>query len=136
MQESLNRTGRSMVFSLCGWLKWYAAAGPANVGTSWRIGPGASRCAAHTCCLNSHPPTRWADALSWENVLMNIDAAADAAPFVSAGHFADVDEVMGPSRGRPISRAQELTQASGPCSPHLYAVFPQPPIRAAAAAAR
>ena len=60
---------------------------------------------------------------------MNIDAAADAAPFVSAGHFADVDEVMGPSRGRPISRAQELTQASGPCSLGLCAVFPSAPAR-------
>ena len=57
-----------------------------------------------------HPSPQLADALSWENVLMNFDAAADAAAFVSAGHFADVDEVMGPSRGRPISRAQELTQ--------------------------
>lgn len=54
----------------------------------------------------------FADALSWQNVLMNFDAAADAAGFVSAGHFADIDEVMGPSRGRPISMAQELTQAS------------------------
>ena len=43
---------------------------------------------------------------------MNFDAAADAAPYVRAGGFADIDEVMGPSRKRPISRVQTLTQAA------------------------
>ena len=96
MQDAIAATGRPMVFSLCGWLSWYAqgaTAGNANyprgVGSSWRIGP---------------------DALSWDNVRMNMDAAKDAAPYVRVGGYADVDEVMGPSRGRPISPAQTLTQ--------------------------
>jgi len=90
MQDALAATGRPFAFSLCGWLKWYAgSASAASVGTSWRVGP---------------------DALNWPNVLMNMDAAADAARFVRAGAFVDVDEVMGPSRGRPIDAARTLTQ--------------------------
>ena len=90
MQDALAATGVAFTFSLCGWLSWYAGeASAAGIGTSWRVGP---------------------DALSWPNVLMNMDAAAAAAPFVSAGRFVDVDEVMGPSRGRPINPARTLTQ--------------------------
>jgi hypothetical protein len=90
MAAGIAAAGRPQFFSLCGWLSWYpAAASLRDVGDSWRIGP---------------------DALRWENVLMNFDAAAMAAPYVSAGHYADVDEIMGPSRGRPISRPQTLTQ--------------------------
>lgn len=90
MQDALAATGRPFTFSLCGWLKWYSgSASTAGVGTSWRVGP---------------------DALSWPNVLMNMDAAADAAPFVRPGAFVDVDEIMGPSRGRPINAVRTLTQ--------------------------
>ena len=90
MQNALAATGRPFVFSLCGWLKWYSgSASLASVGTSWRVGP---------------------DALNWQNVLMNMDAAADAAAFVAPGKFVDVDEVMGPSRGRPINQSRTLTQ--------------------------
>jgi alpha-galactosidase len=87
-QAAINSTDRPMFFSLCGWLKWYAGT-PYGIGQSWRIGP---------------------DALSWPNVLMNVDAAADAASFVGPHHYADVDEIMGPSRGRPINQNQTLTQ--------------------------
>ena len=90
MQGALAATGRAFTFSLCGWLKWYSgSASEARIGTSWRVGP---------------------DALNWPNVLMNMDAAADAARFVSADAFVDVDEVMGPSRGRPINATRTLTQ--------------------------
>ena len=90
MQAALAATGARFTFSLCGWLSWYAGeASAAGVGNSWRVGP---------------------DALNWPNVLMNMDAAAGAAPFVAPGRFVDVDEVMGPSRGRPISPARTLTQ--------------------------
>jgi hypothetical protein len=90
MQNALAATGRPFVFSLCGWLKWYSgSASLASVGTSWRVGP---------------------DALNWQNVLMNMDAAADASAFVAPGKFVDVDEVMGPSRGRPINASRTLTQ--------------------------
>jgi hypothetical protein len=90
MQDALAATGRAFTFSLCGWLSWYAGeASLANIGNSWRVGP---------------------DALNWPNVLMNMDAAAGAAPFVAPGKFVDVDEVMGPSRGRPINPTRTLTQ--------------------------
>ena len=92
IQDAINLTNRPMVYSLCGWLKWYPQlASIANVGNSWRIGP---------------------DALSWDNVLMNFDAAADAWPYVGPGKYADIDEIMGPSRGRPISYEQTLTQVA------------------------
>ena len=75
----------------CGWLSWDPIEQTLGVGDAWRIGP---------------------DALSWENVLMNIDAAASAAPWAGRGAFPDVDEVMGPSRGRPINAARTRTQLS------------------------
>ena len=91
---ALQASGREVFYSLCGWLPWYGVLGtlPApGLGSSYRIGP---------------------DALSWANVLMNVDAAAAVAPLVTRGHWADVDEIMGPSRGRPISRTQTLTQVA------------------------
>ena len=91
MQDALQASGRSFVFSLCGWLSWYPISATLSppLGDAWRIGP---------------------DALGWDNVLYNIDAAYSAAPFAGRGSFPDVDEVMGPSRYRPISRAQTRTQ--------------------------
>ena len=98
MATAMAAAARPMAFSLCGWLKWYGAGARAvgGVGTSWRIGP---------------------DALSWNNVLMNLDAAADTAPFVGINNFADVDEVMGPSRKRPINRVQvgDATRQTSVC---------------------
>lgn len=38
MRDSLNATGRSIFFSLCGWENWYASVGAA-LGNSARIGP-------------------------------------------------------------------------------------------------
>lgn len=92
IQDAINASNRPMFYSLCGWLKWYPQlASASGVGNSWRIGP---------------------DALSWDNVLMNFDAAADASSYVGPGRYADIDEIMGPSRGRPISQAQTLTQVA------------------------
>jgi hypothetical protein len=36
MRDSLNKTGRPMYFSLCGWHDWYAPQGM-GLGNSWRI---------------------------------------------------------------------------------------------------
>lgn len=86
------QAGRPWLYSLCGWLAWYPLAGAAGVGQSWRIGP---------------------DALGFPAVLMNMDAAAGASGYAGGpGKFPDVDEVMGPARGRPISFAQTLTQVA------------------------
>jgi hypothetical protein len=36
MRDALNKTGRQICFSLCGWSRWYAEVG-AQLGNSWRI---------------------------------------------------------------------------------------------------
>jgi hypothetical protein len=36
MRDALNKTGRQICFSLCGWSKWYAEVGT-HLGNSWRI---------------------------------------------------------------------------------------------------
>ena len=38
MRDGLNKTGRPILFSLCGWNNWYAPVGQ-ELGNSWRIGP-------------------------------------------------------------------------------------------------
>jgi hypothetical protein len=38
MRDALNKTGRHIFFSLCGWKKWYATFGT-HLGNSWRITP-------------------------------------------------------------------------------------------------
>ena len=35
-QAGINATNRSMFFSLCGWMRYYAAAGRHGIGQSWR----------------------------------------------------------------------------------------------------
>eukprot|EP00438_Fugacium_kawagutii_P016456 Skav207246 [mRNA] locus=scaffold523:545418:553164:- [translate_table: standard] len=50
-RDALNRTGRKVLFSLCGWSSWYAPVG-ASLGNSWRVGP---------------------DDNDWNGVLKNID---------------------------------------------------------------
>lgn len=95
LQNELNNQGlntSNFIYSMCGWLSWYSiVAITEKIPTTWRIGP---------------------DALSWQNVLMNIDATVSAVPYTSIGYYADVDEIMGPSRKRPISLVQTRTQIS------------------------
>lgn len=38
MRDALNATGRPILFSLCGWRKWYGPVG-ASLGNMWRISP-------------------------------------------------------------------------------------------------
>ena len=72
-------------YSLCGWYAFYAASAfSRGVGNSWRIGP---------------------DALSWQNVLINVDTAANTGAFTGRGQYNDVDEI-----GPNISPAQQASQ--------------------------
>jgi hypothetical protein len=43
-QEGINATGRRMFFSLCGWMRYYAAAGRQGIGQSWRVGTDCNSC--------------------------------------------------------------------------------------------
>ena len=38
MQSALNASRRPIFFSLCGWMRYYAAAGARGIGQSWRVG--------------------------------------------------------------------------------------------------
>ena len=60
------------------------------VAHSWRVGP---------------------DASFWHDFEVNADAAADAAPFASPGHFIDMDEIAWDARG-DYTLAQVQTQQS------------------------
>lgn len=71
-QAAINATGRPMFFSLCGWMRYYAAAGSQGIGNSWRVGT---------------------DCNSWEDFMLNTDSAAATAPFAGRGRFNDVDEI-------------------------------------------
>jgi hypothetical protein len=71
-QRGINATGRPMFFSLCGWMRYYAAAGRRGIGQSWRVGT---------------------DCNSWDDFMLNADAAAATASFAAAGAFNDVDEI-------------------------------------------
>ena len=90
LQAAYAAAGLPMLYySLCGWYKWYpAAAFQHGIGNSWRIGP---------------------DALSWQNVLINWDTAADAWMFTGPGQFNDVDEI-GPLGQQASSVAQQESQ--------------------------
>lgn len=75
MRDGLNKTGRPILFSLCGWNPWYAPPDPTlgygggkTLGNSFRIGP---------------------DDTNWQGVLTNIDINANLAPYAGPGAWND-----------------------------------------------
>jgi alpha-galactosidase len=52
MRDSLNKTGRPIYFSLCGWEVWYAPVGD-TLGNSWRIAGDGSGWGPLTNCMNT-----------------------------------------------------------------------------------
>eukprot|EP00038_Savillea_parva_P028759 m.66863 g.66863 ORF g.66863 m.66863 type:complete len:558 (+) comp8393_c0_seq1:219-1892(+) len=67
MRDALNKTGRSIMFSLCGWNPWYAPVGY-SLGNLWRIGP---------------------DDTNWNGVLTNIDINSQLAEYAGPGGWND-----------------------------------------------
>lgn len=67
MRDALNKTGRPIYFSLCGWHEWYAPVG-ASIGNSWRIGP---------------------DDTNWNGILTNIDIMATLPQYAGPGGWND-----------------------------------------------
>jgi len=53
MRDALNKTGRSIYFSLCGWNTWYAPQGD-NLGNSWRIAGDGTNWGALSQCMNKN----------------------------------------------------------------------------------
>jgi len=72
MQKAINDTARPIFFSLCGWMRYYAASSRRGVGQSWRVGT---------------------DCDSWDDFMLNADAAAATASFAGRGKFTDIDEI-------------------------------------------
>ena len=110
MRDGLNKTGRPILFSLCGWNAWYSGPDPSmgygggkTLGNSFRIGP---------------------DDTNWHGVLTNIDINADLAAFAGPGAWNDpclllAETYKGDQR---ITETQSRSQFSmwldprGPCS--------------------
>lgn len=65
MRDALNKTGRPIVFSLCGWNPWYAPEGY-SLGNLWRIGP---------------------DDTNWPGVLTNIDINSQLSQYARPGRL-------------------------------------------------
>ena len=63
MRDGLNKTGRPILFSLCGWNAWYAPVGK-TLGNSWRTGP---------------------DDSNWGGVVKNIDILAPLSQYAGPG---------------------------------------------------
>eukprot|EP01065_Artemidia_motanka_P037879 TRINITY_DN46782_c0_g1_i1.p1 TRINITY_DN46782_c0_g1~~TRINITY_DN46782_c0_g1_i1.p1 ORF type:complete len:417 (+),score=88.14 TRINITY_DN46782_c0_g1_i1:63-1253(+) len=67
MRDALNKTGRPVLFSLCGWESWYAPVG-ASIGNSWRTGP---------------------DDTNWAGILANIDIMPGLEKYAGPGAWND-----------------------------------------------
>jgi len=53
MRDALNKTGRPIYFSLCGWNTWYAPEGD-RLGNSWRIAGDGTNWGALSNCINQN----------------------------------------------------------------------------------
>lgn len=108
MRDALNRTGRPIVFSLCGWEPWYSNPDPSlgygggkTLGNLWRIGP---------------------DDTNWHGVLANININSQLAANAGPGGFNDPCLLLAEdNRGRlRITQLQTRAQFS------MWAVMASP----------
>jgi len=100
MRDGLNATGAPIVFSLCGWEKWYAPVGAA-LGNLWRTGP---------------------DDTNWAGVLTNLDIISPLAPFAGPGGWNDPCLLLGhDSTGRPA-----VTDVQGRAQFSMWAIVAAP----------
>jgi len=108
MRDALNKTGRPIFFSLCGWEKWYSPPNPAlnysgggSLGNSWRIGP---------------------DDTTWHGVLTNIDINADLAANAGPGGWNDPCLLLAETwQGK-----QRMTEAQTRAQFNMWAVMASP----------
>lgn len=89
MRDALNKTGRPIFFSLCGWNNWYAPVGM-SLGNSWRIGP---------------------DDTNWGGVLKNIDINADLAQYAGPGGWNDPCLLLAETYAGQLRMTQLQTRA-------------------------
>ncbi|XP_065846502.1 probable alpha-galactosidase isoform X3 [Oscarella lobularis] len=89
MRDALNATGRPILYSLCGWNRWYAPIGY-SLANSWRIGP---------------------DDTNWGGVLKNIDINAELAPYAGPGGWNDPCLLLG-NTSTNSPRVTEIQQRS------------------------
>jgi alpha-galactosidase len=85
MRDGLNKTGRPILFSLCGWNSWYAPSGQ-SLGNSWRIGP---------------------DDTNWGGILKNIDIMSGLEEYAGPGGWNDPCLLLS-KRWDKTSRVTEL----------------------------
>lgn len=102
MRDALNNTGRSILFSMCGWNQWYAPVG-ASLGNAFRIGP---------------------DDQNWHNVLKNLDNLAQYDLHKYAGPGAWNDPCLLLSRGEGGRNRVSETQSRAQFS--MWAVIAAP----------
>lgn len=92
MRDALNKTGRAIYFSLCGWHDWYAPVG-GSLGNSWRI---------------------QGDVNTWDDVLRAMDTNAPLYKFAGPGQWNDPDMLLGsnPTSAVHLTPVQSRTQFS------------------------
>lgn len=67
MRDALNKTGRPVYFSLCGWNTWYAPVGN-SLGNSWRIAGDGQNWEKLTNCVNQNAAlTQYARPGAWND---------------------------------------------------------------------
>lgn len=101
MRDALNRTGRSILFSLCGWHPWYAPVG-LSLANSWRIS---------------------GDGNDWRAHLDGINKMAAITRWTGPGGWNDPDFLMGPPGPKAVGGQNEL-QSKAQMS--LWCIFPAP----------
>jgi len=100
MRDSLNSTGRSMFFSLCGWNSWYGPVGM-TLGNSWRTGP---------------------DDKDWSGILNNIDILTSLYPFAGPGGWNDPCMLL----GRNYNNQPLVTDQQGRAQFTMWAMLSSP----------
>jgi len=100
MRDALNKTGRPITFSLCGWHPFYAPVG-ASLGNLWRIGP---------------------DDTNWHGVLSNINLNAPLAQYAGPGGFNDPCLLL----AEDASGRQRVTELQSRAQFSMWAIMASP----------
>ncbi len=72
MRDALNKTGRHIYFSLCGWNSWYAPQGW-SLGNSWRIAGDCNEWpSVYNAIRTNEPLAQYARVGGWNDPVMQI----------------------------------------------------------------